>query len=251
MGSSVVQRAFTSASFSHSHRRSCSICRSSSDIDIDDSLFHSSINKNETAEFDEKAELLEKKLARYSSQFGQEQNNNNISWKNINLSFNLDFRKGGDVFNGNEYILYFTGLSTRTLDREKTIIIKGVLADGLENSAKPTTNTIAVTPYYRTDYFGTGAVTEADFIESVDWIRLRDITLSYNFSPAFLGKQRLFKTASVFVTGTDLFLITNYTGADPSVNANTAFARGYGGAGIDYGAIATPRAVAFGIRAQF
>jgi ferric enterobactin receptor len=176
---------------------------------------------------------------------------NNITWKNLNLSFNLDFRKGGDVFNGNEYILYFTGLSTRTLDREKTIVIKGVLADGLENSAKPTTNNIAVTPYYRTDYFGTGAVTEADFIESVDWIRMRDITLSYNFSRDFLGKQGFLKNASLFVTGTDVFLITNYTGADPSVNANTAFARGYGGAGIDYGAIATPRGIAFGVRAQF
>jgi TonB-linked SusC/RagA family outer membrane protein len=176
---------------------------------------------------------------------------NNFTWKNFNLSCNLDFRKGGDVFNGNEYILYFTGLSTRTLDREKTIVIKGVLADGLENTSKPTTNTIAVTPYYRTDYFGTGAVTEADFIESVDWVRLRDITLSYNFSSAVLGRQRFFRSASIFVTGTDLFLITNYTGADPSVNANTAFARGYGGAGIDYGAIATPRAISFGVRAQF
>lgn len=176
---------------------------------------------------------------------------NQVRWKDLSLSFNLDLRKGGDVFNGNEYVMFLTGMSKRTLDREKTIIIKGVLADGLENTAKPTENTIAVTPYYRSDYFGTGVVTEGDFIEEVDWLRLRDVTLTYNLPTRLLSKTKFIRNASVFVTGTDLFIITNYTGADPSVNSNTAFARGYGGAGIDYGAIATPRAVNFGVRVQF
>lgn len=175
---------------------------------------------------------------------------NQLRWKDLSLSFNLDLRKGGDVFNGNEYILFLTGLSKRTLDRENTFIIKGVLQDGLENSKNPTQNNIAITPYYRSDYFGATAATEADFIESVDWLRLRDVTLSYNLPASVLRKQKLFKSASVFVTGTDLFIITNYTGADPSVNANTAFARGYGGAGIDYGSIATPRGINFGLRVQ-
>jgi ferric enterobactin receptor len=175
---------------------------------------------------------------------------NTVRWKDLSLSFNLDLRKGGDVFNGNEYVMFLTGMSKRTLDREKTIIIKGVLQDGLENTAKPTTNNIAITPYYRTDYFGTGVVTEGDFIESVDWLRLRDVTLAWQLPQSMLKRTKFIKSASVFVTGTDLFIITNYTGADPSVNSNTAFARGYGGAGIDYGAIATPRAVNFGVRVQ-
>jgi ferric enterobactin receptor len=176
---------------------------------------------------------------------------NSLSYKEFTLSFNLDFRKGGDVFNGNEYYLYLTGLSKRTLDRERIVNITGVLNDGLQNTDKPTTNTIAISPYYRSDYFSTTVATEADFIETVNWMRLRDLTLSYSLPRKWLQKQKLVKSASVYFTGTDLFMITNYTGADPSVNANTAFARGFGGAGIDYGSLATPRGINVGFKAQF
>lgn len=176
---------------------------------------------------------------------------NNFTYKDFSLSFNLDFRKGGDVFNGNEYFLFLTGLSTRTLDRENPIVINGVLNDGLQNTTDPTKNSIVITPYYRSDFFGTTVNTEADFIEEVSWMRLRDATLSYNLPQSFLKKQKVFKSASVYVTGTDLFMVTNYTGADPSVNANTAFARGYGGAGIDYGTLATPRGILFGVNVKF
>jgi ferric enterobactin receptor len=176
---------------------------------------------------------------------------NTFTFKNITFSFNLDLRKGGDVFNANEYYLYVTGQSKRTLDRETPVVITGVLNDGLQNTTNPTTNTITVNPYYRADYYAAGNVTETDFIETVDWVRLRDATLSYAFSKNLLKRQKVISSASVFITGTDLFIITNYTGADPSVNANTAFSRGFGGAGIDYGSVSTPRGLNFGLKVQF
>lgn len=176
---------------------------------------------------------------------------NTFSYKDFTLSFNLDFRKGGDVFNGNEYFLYVTGLSKRTLDRETPVVINGVLNDGLQNTTNPTKNTITVYPYFRADYYAAGNVTEADFIESVNWMRLRDATLSYKLPNKLIKRQKVISSASLFITGTDLFIITNYTGADPSVNANTAFSRGYGGAGIDYGSISTPRGINFGCKVQF
>ncbi|RPD38199.1 SusC/RagA family TonB-linked outer membrane protein [Chitinophaga barathri] len=176
---------------------------------------------------------------------------NEFTYKDWSLSFNLDFRKGGDVFNGNEYYLYLAGLSKRTLNREEQFVINGVLLDGLEESAKPTPNNIAVNPYYRTDYWNSTSATEADFIESVDWMRLRDVTLMYRLPRTLLARQKVISNASVFITGTDLFMITNYTGADPSVNANTASNRGYGGAGIDFGSLSTPRGINFGVKVQF
>ena len=57
--------------------------------------------------------------------------------------------------------------------------------------------------------------------------------------------------ASVFVKGTDLFLITNYTGLDPIVNGNTAAVGGSGGVGIDFGNFPMPRGFNFGIRMGF
>ncbi len=176
---------------------------------------------------------------------------NTFYYRDFSLSFNLDFRKGGDVWNGNEYYLYVTGLSKRTLDRETPVVIRGVLNDGLQNTTNPTQNNITVYPYYRSDYYATGNVSEADFIETVNWMRLRDATLTYTLPKSLLKRQKVISSASVFVTGTELFMITNYTGADPSVNSNTAFSRGYGGSGIDFGSISTPRGINVGCKVQF
>lgn len=177
---------------------------------------------------------------------------NNFSFfKNFNLSFNLDIRNGGDVFNGNEAMMILTGTSVKTLDRLQPRIIEGVLADGLQNTATPTKNTITIVPYFRNDYYDV-AIAEADFVEKVNWVRLRDLTFGYRLPETLIKRQKLVKSATVFITGTDLFIITNYSGMDPNVNALTAAtSRGIGGAGIDYGAIPTPRGVNFGIKVQF
>lgn len=178
---------------------------------------------------------------------------NRISYKSFNLSFNIDFRKGGDVFNATEYFLYLTGYSTRTLNRETPRIIEGVLQDGLENTANPTKNTIAITPMNNSAFYSsTVTAVEEDFVEKdVNWARLRDVTLSYSLPKKWLSNIRFVKGASVFFTGTDLLMITNYSGADPSVNANTAGNRGFGGAGIDFGSLSTPRGFNFGCSIQF
>jgi hypothetical protein len=144
-------------------------------------------------------------------------------------------------------------MSTRTLDRETPRVIKGVLNDGLQNTANPTPNTIVVTPLFRSDYYTTGGGTSQDFIEKdVNWVRLRDITLAYTIPATLLKRQKVIKSASVYFTGTDLFILTNYSGADPSTNANNTSARsGVGGVGMDQGNLATPRGLNFGVRIQF
>jgi len=176
---------------------------------------------------------------------------NSFTYRDFSLSFNLDLRKGGDVFNGNEMMMTINGISERTLDREQSRVIKGVLQDGLENTATPTPNTIAITPYFRSNYYN-GAFAEADYIESVNWLRMRDITLGYQLSSKWLKRQKVFKSASVYATATDVFMITNYSGMDPNVNVlNSSTTKGYGGAGIDYGAIPNPRTLNFGIKLSF
>jgi hypothetical protein len=52
----------------------------------------------------------------------------------------------------------------------------------------------------------------------------------------------------VFLTATDLLLITNYSGLDPIVNGNTAAVGGSGAAGIDWGNFPIPRGINFGVK---
>jgi hypothetical protein len=176
---------------------------------------------------------------------------NNLSYQNFYLAFNIDIRKGGDVFNANEMMMSINGISKRTLDREQPRVIKGVLQDGLENSEHPTVNTIAISPYFRSNYYN-GNFAESDFIEKVNWVRMRDITLGYQLPAKIIKRQKVFQSLGVYVTATDVFMFTNYSGMDPNVNVlNSSNTKGYGGAGIDYGAIPTPRAYSAGIKLSF
>jgi len=176
---------------------------------------------------------------------------NTFRYKNWSLNFNLDIRKGGDIFNANNLVLNNIGLGLKTLDRETPRVIQGVLKDGLENTANPTANTIVVTPYYQNGYYNNIYNVEDYFERDINWIRLRDATLSYNFTGWLTKKNAFFKSGSIFVTGTDLFILTNYTGVDPNVSGLTASAGGYGGQGYDYGALALPIGVNFGLRVTF
>jgi hypothetical protein len=153
---------------------------------------------------------------------------------------------GGDIFNGTNRFMTVNGISPYTKDRYVPRVIQGVLRDGLENSAAPTVNTISIIPAFNDAYY---TLPDEEFIErDVNFFRLRDITVSYTFKKNFI---KGFKNLGAFITGNDLILLTNYSGADPSVNGNTAGSRGVGAFGFDYGTLAAPMQLNVGIRASF
>ena len=170
---------------------------------------------------------------------------NNVRYKNWRLSMLWDLKVGGDVFNGTSRWMTTYGISPKTADRFTPRVIQGVLNDGLQNTT-PTPNTISFIPAYNYTYY---TLPDEEFIErNVNYFRLRDITISYTFNKNFV---RGLKNMSAFITGNDLILLTNYSGADPAVNGNTAGSRGVGAFGYDYGTLAAPLQVNFGIKASF
>ena len=175
---------------------------------------------------------------------------NSFRYKNWSLNFLWDLRVGGDIYNGTDQVLTSLGKSARTADRNTPIIVQGVLNDGLQNTATPTKNTIAVTPYFLSTYYTT--LPDEEFVQKdVNWFRLRDITLRYNFSQNIIRNLKGLKGLSAFLTGNDLILITNYKGADPAVNSNNPGTGGVGGYGLDLGSAPTPISFSFGLRANF
>ena len=171
---------------------------------------------------------------------------NTLRHKRWSLDFLLDIRKGGDIFNATEHYLTVRGLSTETLDRDQPRIVQGVLRDGRENSSNPTPNNIVIVPSVQTGFYTN--MSEELFIEKdINWLRLRDVTIRYEIPGRLLGARN----ASVYLTGTDLFIITNYTGLDPIVNGNTAAVGGSGAVGIDFGNFPMPRGVNFGVSVGF
>jgi len=120
------------------------------------------------------------------------------------------------------------------------------LRDGRENSANPTSNNIVIVPSVQNGYYTN--MSEELFIEkNINWLRLRDITVRYEIPGKFLRARN----ASVYLTATDLFILTNYTGLDPIVNGNTAAVGGSGAVGIDFGNFPMPRGVNVGFSVGF
>lgn len=178
--------------------------------------------------------------------------NNNIRYKNWSLSFLWDMKIGGDIYNGTDQLLTQLGKSLRTSDRATPRIVQGVLSDGLQNTAMPTANTIAIIPQYQSAYYSGTFMADEEFIEkNVNLLRLRDLTLNYRLGAKYLKKLKGIKNVSFFFTGNDLVLFTNYSGADPSINANNPGTGGIGGYGMDLGSAPAPISLSFGIRTNF
>ncbi|MES2417413.1 MAG: SusC/RagA family TonB-linked outer membrane protein [Bacteroidota bacterium] len=176
---------------------------------------------------------------------------NSVNYKSFNLSFLFDLRVGGDVYNQTEYELYRRGLSTKTLDREQPRILTGVLKDGLENTDHPTKNTIMITPYTYSTYYTstTGGISPDQFFEKdIKTLRLRDVTLAYDLPQSVAAKTKFLSNVGLYVTFTDVFLLTNYSGMDPDTNGNNPSTSGAGGYGIDYGSMGRPLTVTMGLR---
>lgn len=80
------------------------------------------------------------------------------------------------------------------------------------------------------------------FLEDGSFIRLRALTLGYNFDQSMVERVKL-KGLRVFATADNLFLLTRYTGWDPEVN-NNLDPRFYG---VDLFGVPQPRTFSFGV----
>ena len=111
---------------------------------------------------------------------------NTLSYKNFTLSMLFQYQLGGDA--------YYSTMQES--------------ASGAIGMPSAYTNTQANDRYvYSNSYF-----------------RLRNITLSYTFEPAWLERLHV-SGASVFFTATNLFTITDWPGLDPDMAATNAFTK--------------------------
>jgi len=85
------------------------------------------------------------------------------------------------------------------------------------------------------------------YIEDGSFVRLSNATVGYRFS---FKKTNWVRSLRVYVTGSNLFLITKYSGFDPEVNTNAQY-DGVPSLGMDYTGYPHARTIQFGVNAQF
>ncbi len=182
---------------------------------------------------------------------------NSFRWKDLTFSFLLDFRLGGAVYNGTQYYLTQRGQSMRTLERDQ-VTVKGINADTGEPFSQTykrgETYVIAGVSksgeYMIQEYWSNYGKHAGNFLTDVNWLKLRSINLSYDFTNLIKG-QNVLKGLSATFSANNLFTLTNYEGGmDPEVAA-VGTTGGSGSVGIDYCGVPVQRSFAFGLNLTF
>lgn len=170
---------------------------------------------------------------------------NTLNYKGFSLSFLFNGRLGGDVANITGRGLLSNGQSKMLeIYRGRQVVVDGVVLQP-DGSYEPNTTAITLDNPTLINYFH---AVSSNFIEDGSFIRLSYVTLGYDFSK--LIRNTPLTGLRFSLTGNNLFLLTRYTGADPTLNANTS-AGGTGSAGIDNYAVPGTRGINFSVTASF
>ena len=161
-----------------------------------------------------------------------------FTWKDLSLSFLVDGRCGGDVYNYTGRGLISNGQSHFWEKyRNRKVVFDGVVANG-DGTYRPNTTPVILDSQTSSVYFH--GVT-SNFIEDGSYIRLSYVTLSYDFGKLMkkLGAGNPIKGLRASLTGRNLLLLTKYTGADPQIMSGAT--SGIGTMGIDNYSIPSTR----------
>ncbi|WP_372917471.1 SusC/RagA family TonB-linked outer membrane protein [Salegentibacter sp.] len=163
---------------------------------------------------------------------------NNFTYKGFDLSFLIDFRTGVDQYSQYDNFFSAFGIPEYTLDRNDTKVFEGVLTDGTPNTQEVWLGQ-GVGPddrnygagFYRNTY---RRVSE-NFVHDASFIKLRNITLGYNFQENILNSIGLFESARISVAANNIILYTPWDGYDPE-----SFSAGAGGNATGYTGLGYP-----------
>ena len=137
---------------------------------------------------------------------------NTLSYKNFTLSMLFQYQLGGDA--------YYSTMQ----ESASGAIGMSILREMYGNTWTPdrTDAKYAKLMWMPSAYTNTQA--NDRYVYSNSYFRLRNITLSYTFEPAWLERLHV-SGASVFFTTTNLFTITDWPGLDPDMAATNAFTK--------------------------
>lgn len=153
---------------------------------------------------------------------------NTFSWKNFNLSVLIQGSQGNDIYNASrmetEGMYDGKNQSTRVIDRWRR--------PGMITKIPKAGYDMKVSSYY---------------IEDGSFMRIKDVTLSYQVAPSKMKKFGITRLQP-YVTASNLLTFTKYLGFDPEVNqwGNSGTVQG-----IDWGTYPQTRTFIVGLNVEF
>lgn len=157
--------------------------------------------------------------------------NNSFTYKNINLSFLIDIRKGGQFFSTSYMWGMYSGMLEKTVAnniREDGIVLDGVMEDP-NNPGTYITNTIVCDAgnYGLAHYY-----VHAMDVFDADYVKLRELTLGYTLPNSMLKKVPFSNIRISFVARNLFTWGTAVKGIDPDFATNAGNTQGIEGAQV-------------------
>lgn len=167
--------------------------------------------------------------------------NNTFSYKTLSLLVHIDYKAGGKVLSSTALNGLRQGHTAASLvGREGGVVFPGVLADGQKN-------TVAVDPQlFYTDYRN---LQIADpFLFKSDFIKLRNITLSYDITRLVGSKAKFVKGLNLSASCRNVLILKKYLpDLDPEANASSGDFR----VGYEQTSLPTTRTYGFNLNVKF
>ncbi len=169
---------------------------------------------------------------------------NTLMYKNFSLRMLIDMRYGGQAYVGTDAGMDGSGVSEKTLQyREEGIIVDGVYNTGPPDNPTYAPNTNQITGQ---QYWGSYSGIASNYVYDQTNIRMRELTLIYNFPTSTLGN--FIKGVSVGVVGRNLFFfskkIDNFDPESSFSTSNTA-------QGVLFYNLPTTRSLGFNLNVKF
>ncbi len=141
-----------------------------------------------------------------------------LTWKNFDMSAVFGYSIGGQIYNYSRQEYDSDGTYT---DRNQM-----KLHDGWSRWEKP--GDIATHPVAKYNNSDKGNSSSSRYLEDSDYLKLRSLSLGYNFNLKEYGIQNL----RVSLSGENLFTLTDYSGVDPEIPASSGSVMGTAGAAV-------------------
>ena len=162
----------------------------------------------------------------------------------ITLAFLLDFKFGAKIFSGTNYQLTYYGMHKNTLfgrdaaNPTGTYVFPGVNTDGSAN-----TTAVKAQDYYQA--ICNNNIVE-DFVYSADFIKLRELSLGYDFK-RLLPSLTWLKGLNVSFVARNLWTIMKHT---PNIDPESAI-NNTNGQGLELNGYPATRNIGFNVNLKF
>jgi TonB-linked SusC/RagA family outer membrane protein len=175
---------------------------------------------------------------------------NRLTYKNVVLSFGVDWKQGGEMYSYTKRLSHFTGngIETTYNDRNPFIIPNSVIDNGDGTYSE---NTTPISFESITDFYNPGPNPGIEQTHVIDktFVRLRDVSLTYNFSSKFLKGTGLAST-SLSVYGKNLAMWT--PDENPYIDPElSTFGTGLGSEQGEFGANPSQRSYGVNLKLTF